>query len=141
MLSGGSLRFLLPYRILVFFGNRYPLCFLMNLARAGITMKRDLDLMRDILLAVEEWNDPQPLNLDALRYEGKTQREIEYQAVLLKEAGYILATGVVSNLDPKFTLAIYRMTTAGYDYLDSVRSPEVWRRLKPHWGKSEEPLP
>jgi len=73
----------------------------MNLARAGITMKRDLDLMRDILLAVEEWNDPQPLNLDALRYEGKTQREIEYQAVLLKEAGYILATGVVSNLDPK----------------------------------------
>ena len=39
-------------------------------------MKRDLDLIRDILLSVENWNVPQPLTLSSLDYEGKTKQEM-----------------------------------------------------------------
>ena len=52
-------------------------------------MKRDLDLIRDILLDVENWNIPQPLTLGSLEYEGKTKQEIGYQLELLEDAGYI----------------------------------------------------
>jgi hypothetical protein len=52
-------------------------------------MKRDLDLIRDILLDVENWNIPHPLTLGSLEYEGKTKQEIGYQLELLEDAGYI----------------------------------------------------
>jgi Hypothetical protein (DUF2513) len=94
-------------------------------------MKRDLDLIRDILLDVENWNIPQPLTLGSLEYEGKTKQEIGYQLELLEDAGYIDARIIKGpegiTYDDAF---IVRMTMAGHDYLDSVRSQEVWNKTK-----------
>jgi hypothetical protein len=93
-------------------------------------MKRDLDLLRDILLDVEDWNDPEPLRLEALGYDGKTQQEIGYHLELLEDAGYIDANITKWNTGAYATGLILRMTMAGHDYLDSVRSPEVWNKTK-----------
>jgi DNA-binding transcriptional ArsR family regulator len=93
-------------------------------------MKRDLDLLRDILLEVEDWNDPQPLRFEALAYDGKTQQEIGYHLELLEDAGYIDADISKWNSGAYARALILRMTMAGHDYLDSVRSPEVWNKTK-----------
>jgi hypothetical protein len=94
-------------------------------------MKRDLDLIRDILLDVENWNIPQPLTLGSLEYEGKTKQEIGYQLELLEDAGYIDVRIIKDHVGIGYLDAfIVRMKMAGHEYLDSVRNPEVWNKTK-----------
>jgi Hypothetical protein (DUF2513) len=94
-------------------------------------MKRDLDLIRDILLDVENWNHPQPIFLEGMAYEGKDKQEIGYQIDLLNDVGYIDARIIKGGQGVNYeTAAILRMTMAGHEYLDSVRSPEVWKKTK-----------
>jgi hypothetical protein len=94
-------------------------------------MKRDLDLIRDILLDVENWNTPQPLTLGNLQYEGKTKQEIGYQLELLYDKHYVDVRILKGHDGISYEEAlILRMTMAGHDYLDSVRSPEVWKKTK-----------
>jgi hypothetical protein len=94
-------------------------------------MKRDLDLIRDILLAVENWNNAQPLTLRSLTHEGKTRQEIGYQIELLNDEGYIDVRIIKGHDGITYDDAfIVRMKMAGHEYLDSVRSPEVWKKTK-----------
>jgi hypothetical protein len=94
-------------------------------------MKRDLDLIRDILVDVENWNNPQPIFLEGMSYAGKNKQEIGYQIDLLNDAGYIDAPIIKGGQGVTYeTAAILRMTMAGHEYLDSVRSPEVWTKTK-----------
>jgi len=94
-------------------------------------MKRDLDLIRDILLDVENWSNAQPLTLSSLEYEGKTKQEIGYQLELLADAGYIDVRIVKDHVGIGYSDAfIVRMKMAGHEYLDTVRSPEVWKKTK-----------
>jgi hypothetical protein len=91
-------------------------------------MKRDLDLMREILLTIEASNGPVylPLPADPPRPPG----DVALQVQLLKDAGYIQAefSPIRESLD--IVGAIIRMTNSGYDYLDTVRNPKVWNETK-----------
>jgi hypothetical protein len=94
-------------------------------------MKRDLDLIRDILLDIENWSNEQPLWLSSLEYEGKTKQEIGYQLELLKDFDYIQANIIKNSQGIGYEDAsIVRMKMAGHEYLDAVRSPEVWKKTK-----------
>jgi hypothetical protein len=94
-------------------------------------MKRDLDLIRDILLDVENWSNEQPLWLSRLEYEGKTKQDIGYQLELLKDAGHIEANIIKNSQGLAYDDAtIVRMKMAGHGYLDTVRSPEIWKKTK-----------
>jgi hypothetical protein len=94
-------------------------------------MKRDLDLIRGILLDVENWSNEEPLRLGMLEYEGKTKQEIGYQLDLLQDAGYIDARIIKGHQGITYDEAvILRMKMAGHEYLDSVRSLEVWKKTK-----------
>lgn len=91
-------------------------------------MKRDLNLMRDILLAIEANEGPMylPLKVDPPRPPG----EVALQVQLLKDVGYIVAEifPIRNSLD--ISGAIIRVTNSGYDYLDTVRDPKVWSQTK-----------
>jgi hypothetical protein len=94
-------------------------------------MKRDLDLIRDILLHVENWDHPEPIFLERMNYEGKNKQEIGYQIDLWNDAGYIDARIIKGRQGVTYEKAvILRMTMAGHEYLDSVRNPEVWKKTK-----------
>jgi hypothetical protein len=94
-------------------------------------MKRNLDLIRDILLDVENWNHTQPLTLSGLKYEENTKQEIGYQLELLGDVDYIDARIIKGGQGIVYEEAfILRMTMAGHEYLDSVRNPEVWKKTK-----------
>ena len=99
-------------------------------------MKRDMDLIRQLLLRIEAQRlgvggaVDQVLSLSAskppLRLEGEDPDDVHYNMRLLAEAGYLDMTRT------QFTggFNIRGLTWAGHDFLDSVRDEEVWRRTK-----------
>lgn len=88
-------------------------------------MKRDLDLMREILMQVEASEGPvyPPWLPDRGREELQL---IGHQVMLLTDAGYIEA----DYTPPETIGTIFRITNRGHDYLDSVRDPKVWKETK-----------
>lgn len=93
----------------------------------AVRMKRDPDLVRDILLAVEA-SDEIPMGWIDIEIEGRSQQEVAYHVQILDEAGLLTAQDLssMSSYDwrPK------RLTAAGHDFLDAVRDPKIWRSTK-----------
>lgn len=84
-------------------------------------MKRDIDLIRTLLLQMEEGRAE-------FSVEGYDDDAIRYHLVLLVEAG--LVHGTLYNIDQQSvpTVAVDRLTWAGHDFLDAARSDKVWRK-------------
>ena len=91
-------------------------------------MKRDWDLVRTILLRVEE----QPNTTSLLRpneLSGYDEENVSYHIKLLIDAG--LLTGIVSPSMNAPTLAMAReLTWEGHEFLDSIRNPGLWNAIK-----------
>jgi len=89
-------------------------------------MKRDLDLLRRILLAAEELPYDQWLS----ELEGVDAGEFAGHVALLLDAG--LVEGVVHDtlLGGAPGADIYRLTWAGHEFLDAARSDTLWQRAK-----------
>jgi Hypothetical protein (DUF2513) len=87
-------------------------------------MKRDMELVRKILLAVEEattTDKPIPIKL-----EGYDLRVISYHIQRLHEAGLIEALDA-SDLGTSRWHAT-SLTWAGHEFLDTARNDTVWQR-------------
>ena len=90
-------------------------------------MRRDLDLVRNILLHIEGKHEAasiQKLDFDA--FNGFTQKVIYEHARLLREAGYLRDTKQVLGM----SVMVSGLTWKGHDFLDSVRDPQVWAETK-----------
>jgi hypothetical protein len=100
-------------------------------------MKRDMDLIRELLLKLEDL--PVPANgfrmihpdEAEVQVEGYTVEEIDYHLSLLDQACLIHAGGLDEfgmQIGPG--IAFRSLSWAGHDFLDSVRNPDVWDRAK-----------
>jgi hypothetical protein len=91
-------------------------------------MKRDMDLMRQILLEVESWNDlgPRQVSIDGVDDIIKLNREVER----LYDTGYL--EGITSSpiQSPYKRIAVTDLSPKGQDLLNSIRNPEVWSKTK-----------
>ncbi|HVN76941.1 MAG TPA: DUF2513 domain-containing protein [Thermoanaerobaculaceae bacterium] len=88
-------------------------------------MKRDLDLIRKIVLAIEE----APTGFaPTLSFDGYTQAQIGYHAWLLIDAGY--ATGAdMTNMGSEGPEAMLRsLTWAGHEFADAARDDSRWNK-------------
>ena len=94
-------------------------------------MKRDNDLLRDILLTVEACPDipPKTLRIESFLDCCDNPAIISLHIDLLQEAGLNEADRIQRN-DGLKGWDIKRQTFAGYEYLDTVRSAKVWRNVK-----------
>jgi DNA-binding PadR family transcriptional regulator len=90
-------------------------------------MKRNLDLVRELLLAIEERDNGSGdwVALDDLCPDENT---LYYHLVRMHQAGYI--DGVDRNLIGVQSFLAQSLTNAGHDFLDSIRDPEIWRQTK-----------
>jgi hypothetical protein len=89
-----------------------------------VTLKRDMELIRSLLLAIEE--SPNDYTLD--NYDGGVVR---YHEALLVEKG--LVEGAISKelggIEPPF-VRIFKLTWDGHEFIDNLRDESVWNSIK-----------
>lgn len=87
-------------------------------------MKRDLDLLRGLLLEIEKGPEASSASSgwDRFTESGYDLPTIHYHVQLLNDAGLIVADELVpGQWWPE------RMTWAGHEFLDAARDDELWR--------------
>lgn len=94
-------------------------------------MRRDSDLIRAILLAVEADDRCEVLKLPEIA--GYRDDTVHFHARLLIERG--LLKTYFPDRDGQQPWVCMRLTWEGYDFLDAVRDPAIWRSVKRASGK------
>jgi hypothetical protein len=95
-------------------------------------MKRDMELVRLILIEIEKQPKYQPI-ID-LAINGYTPEEINYHIMLMREAELIVATDISAN--DKLDWIIDRLTWQGYEFLEASKNTDAWNRTKEIMAKS-----
>jgi hypothetical protein len=91
-------------------------------------MKRDMDLIRQILLVIEA--HPEPYSWDvSLDIPGYSEKEICYYVRLLEEAGLIEAR-IMTAMGGVFQCAVNSLTWAGHEFLEASRDDNRWEKVK-----------
>lgn len=90
-------------------------------------MKRNMDLVRNILAATESAESP--ISSDYIRVEGFSHEEIVYHINLLTAHGLIESHPQNDYASPD-CVVIDGLTWDGADYLDAIRDARVWDRTK-----------
>lgn len=91
-------------------------------------MKRDMELIRSILLEVESCEDPQGSN--EIEIEAHSAAEINYHIGLLYKAG-LIETHQLKLLDlPEGIYLNNNLTWEGHEFLDTARNDTVWNDAK-----------
>ncbi len=86
-------------------------------------MKRDMDLIRAILLEVEKSTSPDGCQINLPGHSGE---ELYYNAQLAQEAGLIDAKFLRGSTD----FHVLRLTYAGHEFLDAARNDTLWVKAK-----------
>ena len=93
-------------------------------------MKRDIDLIRNILLRLEGLETPREW-LDPDNFEGYDDGIISYHFEILGEAGLIKAeNNTTIGVPIKFNWRAMRLTWAGHDFLEAMRGDTRWKKVK-----------
>ncbi len=84
-------------------------------------MRRDMDKVRSVMLALEADDSPFMMTMDTPAI-GDTEdgRETVEYIVMLHSAGFLESS----------QRSVYRISWTGHEFLDSVRDPEIWQKTK-----------
>ncbi len=92
-------------------------------------MKRDLDLVRAILITAE--NADGPIGGDVLLSIEPDAKKVAYHLELMQAHGLINVAVKYDGLNHSpYMLELRSVTWEGYDYLDAIRSTRVWDEAK-----------
>jgi hypothetical protein len=86
-------------------------------------MKRDMDLIREILLEVEKSPSLEGCHVKIL---GRTSEELYYNAQQAQDAGLIEAKFAHGSAD----FHVVRLTYEGHEFLDAARNDTRWAKAK-----------
>ncbi len=89
-------------------------------------MKRDMDLVREILLKLEA--HPAQIFGAEMEIDGYSKEEINFHLMLMNEAGLINADDSSAGTEIYF-LPLW-ITWAGYEFLDDAKNDTRWGRAK-----------
>jgi hypothetical protein len=90
-------------------------------------MKRDLDLIRKILLAIEQKDSLQPQEITIDDYDPDN---VAYHILLLDEAGFVksyITEGAAGGIEAAL---VGRLTWAGHEFLEMARNDTIWEKAK-----------
>ena len=93
-------------------------------------MKRDIDLLRLVLLQVEAVGDPDEPLIHSLGVQGMDQAIVNEHVKLLIESGYLEGEIKYSTNNRILLTAIRGLTPKAYDLLDNIRNNELWQRIR-----------
>ena len=89
-------------------------------------MKRDMDLIREILLEIEKL--PPNTETGEFPIEGWKPEEINYHIRLLCQAGYVDAISVAAMGDDEWI--VRSLTWNGHEFLEASRNQTLWNKAK-----------
>lgn len=95
-------------------------------------MKRDMELIRMVMLEAEKTEDPNQL-IDP-KFEGRTETEISYHIALLDDAG--LLHGQDRTAIGVFRWSAGTLTWAGHEFVEAIRDDDVWKEALAVTAKS-----
>lgn len=91
-------------------------------------MKRDMDLVRSILMKVAD--SDRPVTIEELADEEHDRQLVGYHISIMNDAGLIKASLRSADNDPYYFCSVSSLTWEGNDFLDIVRSDTVWEKTK-----------
>lgn len=105
----------------------------------GEDMKLEEELIRDLLLHIEEHADKPHSRLEDISLKGWTSEQVAYHVMLAEEGGFINATiedlpDTDDNDQIHISYTVHRLTMQGHELLDVIRDPKYWRAVK-HYAK------
>lgn len=93
-------------------------------------MRRDMDLIRQLMLKFESL--PPTIGTLFFEFDDKDLQFEGYEPIVVAEHIRLMAEGRL--IDAKVTgqgaVMLNSITLAGYDFLDSVKDEEIWRKTK-----------
>lgn len=93
-------------------------------------MKRDMDLIRAMLLEVESWPPGARVPSTRIAIEPYSEEQIRYHAELLHGAGFIGGVVAVHRASGERPAIVGRLTWYGHEFVDATRSEVVWAAVK-----------
>lgn len=95
-------------------------------------MKRDMDLVRNILLYVEEHSKPSSPDMMSLvsGVEDGPQKLSYHMTMLVEEAGYLRGNRRVSVSASGSEYLYMEVTWDGHEFLETLRDPSIWEKTK-----------
>ncbi|QIB65005.1 DUF2513 domain-containing protein [Kineobactrum salinum] len=93
-------------------------------------MKRDLDLVRKILIFFEEKENDRIVR--ELSFEGYSDLQVKYHLLLMDEAGLLRCERVVSKSTPTRVIAVhpFSLTWDGHEFLEASKDDSFWNKAK-----------
>ena len=94
----------------------------------GTSMKRDMDLIREILLACEAYEHgyaPGKLQID-----GYDNEQIEFHVYLMGQAGLLETADPTYSGSPSPSALPNAITWQGYEFLEASRNEQLWAKAK-----------
>jgi hypothetical protein len=91
-------------------------------------MKRDMDLIREILMSIAAYPNSTPYLLE-LVFPGHSKDQVSYHCRLLLDAGLIDAHCYAANKGPD-DWVIKGLTWAGHEFLEASRDNTRWNKAK-----------
>lgn len=90
-------------------------------------MKRDWELVRRILIAVEELESRRQ-QVDHHSFPGSSEEDVSYHIYIMKEAGLVKAV-CSSELGGRRNCWANELTWEGHEFLDKIRSQTMWSQI------------
>ena len=93
-------------------------------------MKRDMDLIRKLLLYLEEKDNDKVIK--DLELEGYSKDEVQYHFILMDQAGLIRCERAMSSTTSDRIIRIYpfSLTWQGHEFLEASRNDTYWNKAK-----------
>ena len=102
----------------------------------GDGMKRDMELVRELLLYFEAKPDFKVVMPDQVEISGRAQQEVHYNILLVCEAGLLTCERVESPTTPSRLVNAFPfgLTWSGHEFLDAARNDGLWQQAKRRLG-------
>ena len=104
----------------------------------GTVMRRDMELVRNLLLTIEHQSEGEAIY--DLQLSGYDKKAIAYHCKLLYEAGLICDYDDQYADNQLWSFGVGALTWVGHDYVEKIRSETVWNKTKALIGEKGLPL-
>jgi hypothetical protein len=93
-------------------------------------MKRDMDLIRNILRAVESYDDPYGIDSQTIAIEGYSEAQISGHIKMLLDGGLLEAKAESGGFQANDSYAGLNLTWDGQDFVSITKDDSLWKKAK-----------